>query len=180
MKPDFNSYAQLMQLFENRFSCRAYTHDKKVARDLIDAVLDAARLAPSAVNRQPWIFLVVDDAPGMQAVCHAYSREWIQSAPCCIIAFGDHQAAWHRPFDDKDHTDVDLSIAIEHICLAATSLGLGSCWVCNFDPAVIREAFRVPEHLEPIAIIPLGYPASDAVPEKKRKAPADIVRFESL
>lgn len=180
MKPDFNSYAALMQLLERRYSCRAYQPHRTVERDLLNAVLDAARLAPSAVNRQPWVFLVVDSPEGMQAVRKAYNREWMTVAPACIIAFGDHEAAWHRPADGKDHTDVDLSIAIEHICLAATSLGLGTCWVCNFDLTVIRDAFNVPDNLEPVALIPIGYPATDVVPEKKRKDAAEIIRFGKL
>lgn len=173
-------YPQLMQLLRERFSCRAYLPDRPVDRDTVGAVLDAARLAPSATNRQPWTFLVVDTPQGLEAVHRSYSRDWIRTAPTCIIAFGNHDAAWHRPCDGKDHTDVDLSIAIEHICLAATSLGLGSCWVCNFDPEVIRTAFDVPTNLEPIAIIPLGYPANPEVPAKVRKPAEEIIRYGKL
>ena len=169
-----------MQLMRSRYSCRAYKAGTPVNHDLLTAVVDAARLAPSATNRQPWIFLVVDSAEGLDAVYESYNREWIKSAPACIITFGDHDAAWHRPCDNKDHTDVDLSIAIEHICLAATSLGLGTCWVCNFIPEVIMRAFDVPAHLEPIAIIPIGYPESDTVPTKVRKDNDAIIRFNKL
>ncbi|MDE6300369.1 MAG: nitroreductase family protein [Muribaculaceae bacterium] len=172
-------YPQLMQLLRERYSCRAYKSEP-VDRDTLTAVLDAARLAPSATNRQPWVFLAVDSPEGLEAIRKSYPREWIKTAPVCVIAFGDHKAAWHRPSDGKDHTDVDLSIAVEHICLAATSLGLGSCWVCNFDPSVLRDAFEVPSSLEPIAIIPLGHPAADSVPEKSRKKAEDIIRFNSL
>ncbi|MDE6393734.1 MAG: nitroreductase family protein, partial [Duncaniella sp.] len=106
-----------------------------------------------------------------------YTRDWIKTAPEFIIACGVHDEAWHRQMDGKDHTDVDVSIAVEHLCLAATSLGLATCWVCNFDPEIIRRAFRLPEGMEPVAIIPIGFPAEpDVIPAKKRKAMDEIVR----
>ena len=72
---------------------------------------------------------------------------------------------------------MDVSIAVEHLCLAATSLGLGTCWVCNFDPELIRKTFRLPDEVEPVAIIPIGYPADPAaVPAKNRKEMSDIIR----
>ena len=94
------------------------------------------------------------------------------------MALGLHDEAWHRSFDGKDHTDVDVSIAVEHLCLGAASLGLGTCWVCNFDPAIVREGLNLPDNVEPIAIIPMGYPDSDGtVPEKKRKPLDEIVKW---
>ncbi len=167
---------QFYSLVRNRYSCREYS-DRPVSDETLMAVLDMARLAPSACNRQPWMFLIADGDDERQAILDSYKRDWIRSAPRFIIALGDHSAAWHRPEDGKDHTDVDVSIAVEHICLAATALDLGTCWVCNFDPAAIRKSFNLPDHLEPVAIIPIGYPAKpDAVPAKTRKSLDEIVR----
>ena len=172
-----NAYPQLYNLARERYSCRNYS-DRKVYRDTILAVLDIARLAPSACNRQPWKFLVADSQEQREAVLYSYEREWIRTAPEFIIACGIHDEAWHRGCDGKDHTDVDLSIAIEHLCLSATSLELGTCWVCNFDPKPIREAFGLPDNVEPIAIIPIGYPAEgQSTPIKKRKALDEIVKW---
>lgn len=172
-----NAYPQLYELARDRFSCRAYS-DRPVERDTLLAILDVARLAPSACNRQPWLFLVADTDELRNAVISSYTRDWIKTAPEFIIACGIHSEAWHRGCDGKDHTDVDLSIAIEHICLAATSMELATCWVCNFDPAVITEAFNLPEGVEPIAIIPIGYPAEGTeIPAKKRKPLAEIVKW---
>lgn len=93
-----------------------------------------------------------------------------------IIACGIHPAAWHRA-DGKD-TDIDVAIAVEHICLAATSLGLGTCWICNFDAPALSSASNLPDDTEPIAIIPLGYPNPDTkVPAKNRKAIDEIVKW---
>lgn len=178
---NLETYPALLSLMNRRFSCRAYDTARVPERDLIGAVLDAARIAPSACNRQPWLFLVVDKPEAREAVARAYQRDWIRTAPAFIIALGDHSAAWHRPFDGKDHTDVDVAIAVEHICLAATAVGLATCWVCHFDPAVLRSEFSIPDHLEPIAIIPIGYAAEGvAAPQKVRKEASDIIRWDSL
>lgn len=172
-----DAYPNLYRLAELRYSCRAYS-DRKVERDTILAILDVVRLAPSACNRQPWMFLIADDEEQRKAIFESYNREWIRTAPEFIIACGLHDEAWHRAHDGKDHTDVDVSIAVEHLCLAAASLDLGTCWVCNFDPAVIREAFALPAEVEPIAIIPLGYPAEGSeVPAKKRKELSEIMKW---
>lgn len=171
-----HSYPELYALAANRFSCRSYS-PAPVPDDDLMAVLEVVRLAPSACNRQPWLFIIANGDDEREAVSRSYPREWIKTAPVYIIACGLHDQAWHRPADGKDHTDVDVSIAVEHLCLAATSLHLATCWVCNFDPDVIRHAFRLPHGVEPIAIIPLGYPAeSTEAPTKNRKALTEIIR----
>lgn len=178
--PTIESYPRLLTSMAERYSCRSFDMGRGADRDLIAAALDAARIAPSAVNRQPWLFLVVDSPEAREAVCASYGREWIKTAPAFIIALADHSQSWVRP-DGKDHADIDMGIAVEHLCLAATSLGLGTCWVCNFDPQIIRDAFSVPEHLEPVAIIPIGYPAPDCpIPNRGRKNLDEIVRWGAL
>lgn len=172
------TYIELMKLITDRYSCRNYDTIMVPSKADAVALIEAARFAPSAVNRQPWQFTVVTSDKGREAIISSYQREWIRTAPAFIIIWGNHDEAWHRPYDGKDHTDVDISIAAEHICLAATALGLGSCWVCNFDPEVIRRSFPEGKTLEPIVIIPFGYPAQDSiVPEKKRRDIDDIVKF---
>ena len=136
-----------------RYSCRQYL-DKPVGRDLIAAILDMARLAPSACNRQPWEFLVIDTDPMRGKVIDSYGRDWVKNVPVFIVALGLHDEAWKRPTDGKDHTDIDVAIAVEHICLAATSMDLGSCWICNFDAERLRTHLNLPDGVEPIAIIP--------------------------
>lgn len=175
-----NAYPRFYELIRRRFSCRHYDN-RPVEHDLLTAVLDTARLAPSACNRQPWIFLIAERSnPEHKELCDAisasYDREWIRTAPVYILACGDHNEAWHRSYDGKDHTDVDVSIAVEHICLGAATLGLQTCWVCNFDPAPIRTAFGLPEHIEPVALIPIGYPSTEPKP-KTRKEMDQIVKW---
>lgn len=177
-KNDITSYPRFYELAASRYSCRNYK-PVAVERDVLAAVVDAARLAPSACNRQPWFFVVIDnDGPQHDAILKAYDREWIATAPAYIVACGNHSEAWHRQNDGKDHTDIDVAIAVEHICLAAAAIGLQTCWVCNFDAPIVAKAIDAPEGVEPIAIIPIGYPADDAVvPEKKRKTTDEILRW---
>ncbi len=173
-----NDYPCLYNLVESRFSCRQYT-STPVPRDIIVTILEAARKAPSACNRQPWEFLVIESDEQLRSVViDSYGRDWLKTAPVFIVACGKHGEAWHRSYDGKDHTDVDVSIAVEHICLAATSLGLGSCWICNFDVDKLCKGLNIPEGIEPIAIIPIGYSApSEELPSKNRKPIDEIVRW---
>ncbi len=161
-----------------RYSCRAYNPDRLPEQAKIDAIVEAARLAPSACNRQPWRFALIgrDDEEGRQAIFAAYPREWVLSAPLHIVACAVPAEAWVRPADSKNHSDVDVAIATEHICLEASAQGLGTCWICNFDPAVLTAGLALPEGAVPVAVIPVGYAADGAeAPAKKRKATDEIL-----
>lgn len=163
------------KLAAERYSCRSYRPDA-VGDESIAQLLEAARLAPSACNRQPWRFKVIgpDDAAGRAAVVAAYAREWVTTAPLYIVVCGVPAEAWVRPADGHNHVDIDVAIATEHICLEATSLGLATCWICNFDPAVLAEKLGLPEGTVPMVILPVGTPA-DTEPEKRRKPLTDIL-----
>ncbi len=163
-----------MQLIRDRYSCRQYK-DMAIDRADLDRVLEAARMAPSACNRQPWTFHVVQD-PELRARMLAKSRPGFMHAPAVIVAVGHHGQAWHRPADQKDHTDVDVSIAVEHICLAATALGLATCWVCSFDTQAVCDVLSLGTDDEPVALIPIGYP-DDCPIEKKRKPLSEMSTY---
>lgn len=162
----------MIQIFKDRYSCRNYS-TRPVEKAKIINVLEGARLAPSACNKQPWIFYVVTNPLKRQEIL-AKSRPAFLDAPVLIVAVGHHSEAWHRPADDKDHTDVDVAIAVEHICLQATAEGLATCWVCSFDTEATKKALALTDDLEPIALIPLGYSADTAISDKRRKALDDI------
>lgn len=172
-----DTYQQFLDLVTGRYSCRSY-QSAPISHDTLKEVITTAQLAPSACNRQPWEFIIINTPELCQEIVKSYDREWVKTAPAFIIACGNHDEAWHRASDGKDHTDVDLSIAIEHICLAATTLGLGTCWICNFDVALLKKLLNIPENIEPIAIIPIGYPAEGSiVPTKNRKNIEDIIKW---
>lgn len=168
-------------LVNARYSCRNYNRNKIIDRKILEKIIETAQFAPSACNRQPWVFIVVDDqceASCRKSILDSYNRPWIETAPAFIIACGNHNQAWIRPADGKDHTDVDLSIAIEHICLAATDAELGTCWVCNFDVDILTKGLNIPQGIEPIAIIPIGYPIDGSIiPQKNRKEIEDIIKW---
>jgi nitroreductase len=147
----------LSEIIQARRSVRCYT-SQAVEPAKLDAVLENARLAPSACNYQPWLFIVVKDTEKRKQLQACYERDWFKSAPVYILACADHEQSWKRKSDGKDHADIDLAIAIEHICLTATELGLGTCWVCNFNAPLCKDYFHLPESVEPVAIIPIGYP----------------------
>lgn len=163
-----------LDLVKTRYSVRSY-EQKEIESSKLDYIMECVRLAPSAVNYQPWKFAIITEPERLAALKTAYPREWIQTAPCIIVACADHTQSWHRKVDNKDHADIDLSIAIEHLCLAAAEQGLGTCWVCNFDVDTCREVMQLPSHIEPIALIPIGYPSEQTIPEKKRKTLEEIM-----
>ena len=96
-----------------------------------------------------------------------------------IIVCGHHDQSWKRGSDGKDFLDVDAAIAAEHICLAANELGFGTCWVCNFNPRVIQEKMALREGLEPVVLLPLGYPQVEETDggNKKRKSLKEITEW---
>lgn len=170
-----------LELAKKRYSVRKFM-DKPVAKETVLKVLEAGRVAPSAHNKQPWHFIVIQDEEMRKKVAECYNRDWIQAAPVLIVACGDHKVAWHRD-DGKDHCDIDLAIAVDHIILQAADLGLGSCWVCAFDAVKCKEVLSLPPELEPIVIIPLGYPAGESAPERhssRRKSLEEIVHWGGL
>ncbi len=171
-----------LELAKQRFSVRSYKPDPVSKKDL-HYVLEAGRIAPSAVNYQPWKFLVFKDRKNLEGIYDLYHREWFNQAPLVIILLADHSESWHRTADGKDHADIDVAIAADHMTLAAAEIGLGTCWICNFDKEKTVKHLKLPDHLEPVVFLPLGYPAS--TPElnrhdSKRKSFDEVVYFEHL
>jgi nitroreductase len=167
------------QLITRRYSVRNYK-SMPVESEKLEQVLEAARLAPSAVNFQPWHFIVVTQPENLAKIHLTYHREWFRTAPVIIIACADHSLSWKRNIDGKDSAEIDVAIAVDHITLQAADLGLGTCWVCNFDTQRCAEALKLPGHIEPIAMIPLGYPESEEIPKKRRKLLEEIIHWEKF
>lgn len=163
-------------LIKKRYSVRAYKADP-VEEDKLQQVLVAARLAPTAANRQPFAIIVIHTAGREAELRRIYDREWFVQAPLIICACGIPARGWVRR-DGKNYTDVDVTIAMDHLVLAATDVGLGTCWIAAFDPAAAREVLSLPNGIEPIAFTPLGYPADSPGP-KERKPLSELVRYES-
>ena len=165
--------ANFLELVKNRYSCRAYK-SINVEKEKLDYILECVRFAPSAVNKQPWLFHIVGNEEEKTKLQQCYNRDWFKTAPMYIIASILHDEEWIRA-DGKHHGNIDIAIAVEHLCLAATEQGLATCWVCNFDANLCKEQFGLPENEEPAVIIPLGY-AADEMKPKSRKTIDEIVK----
>jgi len=171
---------KFIKLAKKRYSCRDYKPEP-IEEEKLMTVLEAARVAPSACNLQPWRFIVIREKNNLEKVCSTYKREWIKTAPAIIIVCGDHEESWKRS-DHKDHCDIDVSIAIDHITLQAAELDLATCWVCNFDTMKCAELFELPSQLEPVALIPIGYPNDSKSAERHdndRKTIDKIISWEN-
>ena len=164
--------SRLIDIIASRRSQRGYI-DRPVEEEKVAYLKECMRLAPSAVNRQPWRFKMVRSREGREKLQSCYQREWFAEAPLYILASVLHDQEWVRS-DGKPHGNIDVAIAVEHLCLAAAEQGLGSCWVCNFDAQRCHELFQMPDTEEPVAIIPIGYAAEEKPVPRVRKAEEDI------
>jgi len=163
-------------LIKQRYSVRAYKPDP-VEDEKLQQVLEAVRWAPSAANRQPYQLIVIDAAKQAEGLKRIYHRSWFYSqAPYVIAICGLKQEAWVRR-DGHNYQYVDAAIAMDHLILAATELGLGTCWVAAFDVQAAREVLGLPLNVEPVAFTPLGYP-DDEPGSKDRKSVNDLVRYD--
>lgn len=168
---------QFSDLIRQRYSVRAYRPDP-VPDDLLVQVLEAGRLAPTAANKQPFRIIVIHTKGREAELGRIYHREWFAQAPLILCVCTVRAEAWQRAmYDGKSHADVDATIVMDHMVLAAADLGLGTCWIAAFDPAAAREILGLPEGVEPVLFTPLGYPA-DQPRVKERKPLADLVRYE--
>lgn len=170
---------QFLDLAKLRFSSRKYL-SKPVEEDKLIKVLEAARIAPSAANRQPCTFHVIRNDEKRQQISQIYQREWFKDAPVIIIITVDRTAAWVRA-DNKNHGDIDAAIAVDHMTLQATELGLGTCWICNFDASKCRQILQLDDQTDPVVVLTLAYPTDAPNPERHitmRKPLSDIVKWE--
>ncbi len=139
-------------------------------------IFKAVNLAPTAANRQPFKIIVIPTKGKEAELKKIYHRDWFSQAPLVIGICALKSEAWSR-MDGKNYADVDATIAMDHLILAAANEGLGTCWVAAFDPQATREILGLPDDVDPVAFTPLGYPADEWKP-KKRKALAEILRYE--
>ncbi len=150
-----------------RRSVRAYRSDP-VEQDKLLRVLNAARLAPSAANRQPVHVYVIRDDGVRRALAAAYSQEWFVQAPVIVCVCSRPGEAWRRS-DGKSYADVDAAIVMDHLILAAAAEGLGTCWIGAFKADEVQRILEVPDDLEPVAMTPLGYPAEEPGPRPRKE-----------
>lgn len=171
---------EFIQIVKKRYSCRSYKKDK-VEEEKLDLILEAAHVAPTGANRQPHQLLVIKSEEGIKKLSKAAD---IYGAPLAIVVCADESKAWKRPYDGKRLTDIDASIVTDHMMLQATELGLGTVWVCYFKPDVLKEEFDMPDNLEPINILVIGYANDKSLGmdrhKETRKPLSDIIINETF
>ncbi|WMJ24431.1 nitroreductase family protein [Paludicola sp. MB14-C6] len=150
-----------LKLAEERYSVRNFSN-KAIEKSVLDKILKAGHLAPTACNRQPQRILVINSEEGIKKLrkcteCHF-------GAPAAILICYDKNECWQRKYDGKASGDIDASIVTTHMMLEATVLGVGTTWVMHFIPEAVREEFAIPTNIEPVALLVLGYPAPNAKP----------------
>ncbi len=166
-------------LITSRQSIRNYDPENPVKKEVLERILDAGRLAPSACNNQPWKFLVVSSPEMLEKVRACYHREWFKNAPHILLVVGLKDKSWVRSFDGYNSIETDVAIAMTHLILAAENEGVATCWIAHYDPALLREALNLKENEVIFCITPLGYPKEgfQKDSQKKRKSPGDVVEF---
>ncbi len=167
---------EVLEIIRRRRSIRRYKPDP-VPEDKLRKVLEAARLAPSAANRQPWKFIVVRSPEVKEMLKEAYPASWFISAPVIIVACALPREAWVRN-DGEEYWKVDVSIAMEHLVLEAVEEGLGTCWIGAFDEEAVKKVLGIPHDVRVVAMTPLGYPAESKEPVKDRKSLDKIVSYD--
>ena len=165
-----------LELAKKRYSCRSYTSDP-IDDTQLQQILEAARLAPTAANRQPFALVLTHTAGQEAELRRIYDRDWFVQAPLIITVVGLPDKAWVRKQDEQNYVAVDATIALDHLILAAADLGLGTCWIAAFDPVAAREVLALPDDVAPLAMTPLGHPA-DAWRPKKRVDMESLIHHE--
>lgn len=169
-----------LELAKKRFSSRRFT-EQDVERDKLEKILEAAHVAPSAYNYQAYKLIVVQTKDGLDKVGKA---GFIYGAKTVIIVCEDKSKAWTNPYNGRQLVSHDATIATDHMMLEATELGIGSVWICSFDPQIIKSEFNLPENIEAINILCLGYSNGNVLSsdrhDRVRKSLDEIVIYDNI
>lgn len=152
---------EFIKLASERYSVRKFT-DERIDDSLLDKILNIGHLAPTGCNYQPQRILVINSDESIEKLqkctkCHF-------GAKTALLVCYNKDECWTRKYDGKQSGVADACIVTTHIMLATHDLGLGSTWVMHFDPFAMRSEFNIPENIEPVALLVLGYPSPDAEP----------------
>jgi len=167
----------IYETIKNRTSVRSY-QSTPIEEEKLTRILDAARLAPSGKNGQPWTFIVVRDQETREKLVPACKdQKFIAQAPVVIVACGKEELAYQQMGGYWNSLPVDIGISLEHLMLAAVSEGLGTCWIGAFLEEEVRKILAVPADEKIVAMTPVGYPAGD-ITFRRRKSLEEIVMYE--
>lgn len=169
-----------LSLAKERYSCREFL-EKEVEKEKVEKILEAGRLAPTAVNYQPQRILVLQNKEQLSKLNQCTNYGW--NAPVIMIICYDKNVSWKRKYDGKDEGVVDASIVTTHLMLEVQDLGLGSTWIGSFDPQKVKEVYKIPDNLEVVSILAIGYPSENSKPSEmhnKRNTLDQIVFWDEM
>lgn len=166
-------------LIRIRESVRDYDPMQSVSKETLEKILDAAHMAPSACNYQPWEYWVIESPEMLEKVRACYHRPWFKDAPVIVVIVGFKNKAWVRNHDGYNALETDLAITMTHLILAAENEGVGACYIEAYDPAILRKALDLNENQFVYGITPLGYPHKGVGKRgnKTRKGLWEVVRY---
>jgi nitroreductase len=176
----------LDEIIATRYSCRSYDKDRPVSREDILSIVESARLAPSACNSQTWRFVAVTDREKIDAIHSEGMRvgvgnSFLREATALVVGCSKLDFIANtigRTISGIDYYQVDIGIAMEHMALKATELGLASCWIGWFNEKSLRRLLDIPKSVKITALLSLGYPAAQVSAEKKRKPIGEILMWD--
>ena len=168
------------KLIAERYSVRKF-ENRHLEKEILNKIISAGHIAPTGCNNQPQRILVLNTDESIEKLktctrCHF-------DAPCAMLICYNKNESWVRPYDGALSAPVDAAIVTTHMMLAAHNIGVGTCWVMHFDPFKMKEAFNIPENIEPAALLVMGYPAEDAVPIEmhfKTRPIDEVVVYDSF
>ncbi|MBI5970965.1 MAG: nitroreductase family protein [Deltaproteobacteria bacterium] len=164
------------ELYERRKSVREFS-DAAISAEVLSRLLMTLNRAPSAANRQPWHFIVVEKK-GREGLNALLTKEGFRNAPVIIAACADPHLAWVRRTDKVNYSWVDAAIAVTEMIGAATAEGVGSCWIAAIDAEAVKAVLGIPAHIEVVGLIALGYPLEELKKENKARKPlTEIVHY---
>lgn len=166
---------QFKDVISERYSVRGYL-DKEVEKEKLDYILNAATLAPTGVNAQPFKVYVIDVEKNKEKLREIYAADWFVEAPLVLCVVVNTKEAWTRPWDEFNIAQIDGSIVMDHMILAASDVGLGTCFIAAFKPDKAYELLNLGEDEIPLLFTPLGY--GNAEPrDTPRKSIDEFVEF---
>ena len=169
-----------LKLATDRYSVRSF-ENKHLEKEDIDKILAAAHVAPTGCNNQPHRILVMNTDESVEKLKGCTRSHF--NAPCAMLICYNKDESWVRRYDGAMSAPVDAAIVTTHMMLMAHSIGVGSCWVMSFDPLKMREEYNIPENLEPLALLVMGYPTADSKPivmHSKFRPMEDLVFYEKF
>ena len=147
---------EFIDVITKRYSVRGYL-DKEVEKEKLDYVLKAATIAPTGVNAQPFKVYVIDTKKYKDELSKIYGAKWFVEAPLVLAVVGIKNKAWTRPWDQKNIADIDATIVMDHMILAAADVGLGTCYIGAFKKYEAHKFLELDENEEVVLFTPLGY-----------------------